>query len=209
MTKFKTTILFLAVCLTSTTTKSQTIKDFFIPSSPNNMASFYTPNSTGGRTDMTRMIYYVDKGNTLDITDANFYNGNPTAMRTITMTITDSEVKMIKSVSSTIMETLKQRAHNPPEILLKKPAQGRTVTWTYTQIPGDLVECKASWTTLTIDGKVLKTIKVEEVVEGLDATTINYYVQGIGLFKSDIIGSDGKVIAFWRFAQLSYSRSVN
>lgn len=204
MKKMKTTILALAVCLTSLTTQAQTIKDFFVPTSPKNKATFYSPSKTGGRTDMTRTIYYVNKGSSFDITDAKMFSGNPTAIQTKTVTFTDNEVKMTKSVSTTMMETNKQRTHNPPTVLLKMPAQGKTVTWSYTQISGDVLKCTASWTTLNVDGKELKTIKVEQEIEGFGAKTIEYYVHGIGLYKTDMKGSDGKVQAFEKFDQLSH-----
>lgn len=200
----KTTILALAVCLTSLTIKAQTIKDFFVPTSTKNKATFYTPSKSGGRTDMTRTINYVDKGSYYDIMDAKMFSGNPTAIQTKTAIFTDNEVKMTKSVSTTMMETNKQRTHNPPTVLLKMPAAGKTVTYTYTQISGDVLKCTASWTTLNVDGKDLKTVKVEKEMEGFEAKTIEYYVQGIGLYKTDMKGSDGKVQAFEKFDQLSY-----
>ncbi|MDA3911117.1 MAG: hypothetical protein PF448_07155 [Bacteroidales bacterium] len=204
MKKMKTTILALAVCLSSLTTQAQTIKDFFVPTSPKNKATFYSPSKTGGRTDMTRTIYYVDKGNSYDITDAKMFNGNPTVIQTKTVIFSDNEVKMTKSVSTTMMETNKQRNHNPPTVLLKMPALGKTATWSYTEISGDVANCKASWTTVDIDGKTLKAIKVEEeVVDGF-GITILYYVQGIGLWKKDFKGSDGTIQPFEKFDQLSY-----
>jgi hypothetical protein len=54
----------------------------------------------------------------------------------------------------------------------------------------------------------LRTIKVEQEIEGLGAKTIEYYVQGIGLYKTDLKGSDGKVQAFETFDQLSYEQTA-
>lgn len=204
MKKMKVIILALAVSLTSLTVQAQTIKDFFIPTSPKNKATFYSPSKTGGRTDMTQTVYYVEKGSFYDITDAKMFRGNPTVIQTKTVTFSDNEVKMTKSVSTTMMETNKQRTHSPPTVLLKMPAPGKTVTWSYTQISGDVLKCTASWTTLNVDGKELKTIKVEQEIEGFGAKTIEYYVHGIGLYKKDMIGSDGEVQAFKKLDQLSY-----
>ncbi|MEX0813905.1 MAG: hypothetical protein WD048_16925 [Chitinophagales bacterium] len=204
MKKMKISILALAVCLNSLTTQAQTIKDFFVPTSPKNKATFYTPSKTGGRTDMTRTIYYVDKGSSYNITDAKMTFGKPTSIQTNTVTFTDNEVKITKSVSTSMLgPTNKQENHNPPLVLFKMPAPGKTVTWS-SLYSGDTLKYTASWTTLNVDGKELKTIKVEREIEYFGSTIIEYYLQGIGLYNTDYKGSDGKVQAFEKFDQLSY-----
>lgn len=204
MKKMKTTILALAVCLTTLTTQAQTIKDFYVPASPKNKATFYSPGKSGERTGMTKTIYYVDKGSSFEITTAPMFDGNPTSIITRTVSLTSNEVKMTNSVSTGLMETNVRRTHNPPAVLLKLPPQGQSVNWTYKQISGDVANCKASWTTVDIEGKTLKAIKVEEeVVDGF-GITILYYVQGIGLWKTDFKGSDGTIKPFEKFDQLTY-----
>ena len=107
-----------------------------------------------------------------------------------------------------MMETNKQRTHNPPIILLKMPAPGKSVTWSYSQISGDAANCKASWTTVEVEGKSIKAIKVEEeVVDGF-GVTVKYYVQGMGLWKTDFRGSDGTIEPFEKFDQLSYDSAA-
>lgn len=204
MKKMKSIILALAVFLISLTTQAQTIKDFFVPTSPKNKVTSYTPGKSGERTGMTKTVYYVDKGSSFEITTAPMFDGNPTSIITRTVSFTANEVRMTNSVSTGLTEKNVLRTHNPSAVLLKLPPQGQTVTWSYTQISGDELKCTASWTTLNVGGKDLKTIKVEQEIEGFGAKTIEYYVQGIGLYKTDMIGSDGKVQAFEKFDQLSY-----
>jgi hypothetical protein len=208
MKKIKSTILALAVCLTSLTTQAQTIKDFFVPATPKNKATFYTPDKSGKRTGMTKTIFYVDKGSSFEITTAPMFNGNPSSIITRTVSFTSNEVIMTSSVSTGLMETNVRRTHNPPAALLKLPPQGQSVNWSYKQISGDVLKCIASWITLNVDGKEFRTIKVEQEIEGLGAKTIEYYVQGIGLYKTDLKGSDGKVQAFETFDQLSYEQTA-
>lgn len=202
----KTTVLVFAFFLSSLTVQSQTAKDFFVPTSPKNKATFYSPGKSGERTGMTKTIYYVDKGNLFEITIAPMFEGNPTSIITMTVSFSSNEVKMTNSISTSMMETNKQRTHNPPIVLLKLPPQGQSVTWTYKEISGDVANCKASWTTVDVNGKNLKAIKVEEeVVDGF-GVTINYYVLGIGLYKTDFKGSDGKIQAFMKFDQLTHEQ---
>ena len=92
-----------------------------------------------------------------------------------------------------MFETNKQKTHNPPTVLLIMPSNGESKKWSYTQISGDLANCTTSWTTITVKGQELKAIKLEEeVVDGF-GILIEYYVQGIGLWKTDFKGSDGNI----------------
>ncbi len=201
--KIKLTILALAVGLTVSSVRGQSIKDYFIPDSTHNKASFYTPDKTGGRTDMTRTIYYVKKGTTYDITDAKMFSGQPSAIQTITVQFSASEVKMTKSISTTMMETNKKQDYNPPITILKMPAAGQTVNWTFKEISGDNVNCISSWTTINYNGEQRKAIKVTKTYIGLSAKTIEYYVKGIGLWKTEISG-EGKTQTFDKFDSLEY-----
>jgi hypothetical protein len=200
----KTLITTIALVFVFTISNAQSIKDYFIPESSNNKVTFFTPSKTGGRTDMTRTIYYVLKGTAYDITDAKMFNGKPSAIQTMTVEFTTNEVKMVKSVSTTMLETNKKNSYNPPRTILKMPASGQTATWTYIDIPGDNIKCTASWTTVTIDGTQKKAIKVVKQFEGFNAKTIEYYVKGIGLWKTELQGSDGKTQTSDEFDNLEY-----
>ena len=157
---------------------------------------------------MMRIIYYIDKGSSYDITDAKMIIGNPASIITKTLEFTNNEVKMTKSISTSLIETNKKRTHNPPVILLKMPPKGQSVKWTYTQISGAVAKCTATWTTVKVDGETNKVIRVEEeVVDGF-GITIEYYVQGIGLWKSDFKGSDGNIKTFIKFYSLEYDPSA-
>lgn len=186
------------------TTNAQNIKDYYIPESPKNKATFYTPSKTGGRTEMTRTIYYVAQGSAFDITDAKMFGGKPSAIQTMTVELSTNEVKMTKSVSTTMFETNKKNTYNPARIILKMPPAGQSVTWSYVDIPGDNIKCTASWTNVTIDGTQKKAIKVVKQIEGFSAKTIEYYVKGIGLWKTELQGSDGKSQTSDEFDNLDY-----
>lgn len=179
----KKTIIALLVVLTSMTVNGQTIKDYFIPASPNNKSKFYTPNKTGGRTESTRIIYYIKRGNTYDITNSPMYEGKPMSIQTMTVEITTNSVKMTKSISTTMFETNKKESYNPSQTILKMPAIGQTVNWKYINISGKSIECLASWTDVNINGATTEAIKVVKQTEWNDIKTIEYYVKGIGLWE--------------------------
>lgn len=201
----------LAIGLTTSKVIGQSLKDFYIPSQSNyNKASFYSPNQTGGRTDMTRVIYYVNNNDgTYDITDAHMFNGEPSAIVTQTIKFTATEVKMTKSVSTGLLETNKKRNYEPAKVLLKMPPAGQTSTWT---IPGeegdDPTKYISSWTTVTVEGVSKKAIKVTSQYAGWKSKTVSYYVQGIGLMKTDFIDEKGVTKPFEKFDGLSYEATT-
>ncbi len=203
----KKTIIALLVVLTSITVNGQTVKDYFIPASPNNKSNFYSPNKTGGRTEMTRTIYYIKRGNTYDITNSPMYNSKPSAIQTMTVEITTNSVIMIKSTSTTMFETNKKKSYNPTRTILKMPAAGQTINWTYIDIPGDKIKCLASWTKVNINGVKMDALKVVKQIEGFDIKTIEYYVKGIGLWKTEMKG-DGITQTSDKFDGLQYDPTV-
>jgi len=204
--KRKTTFFLLAAVIPTLTVNGQSIKDYFIPDSQFNKATFYSPSKTGERTEETRTIYYVNKGATYEIMDAKMFKGTPLSIVTETVVLTQTEVKMTKSVLTNIMETNKKQYYNPPRTILKIPIAGQTVR--YTDIPGTHGQkCIASWTTVTIDGVTKKAIKVISIPNNPEdakdfGKTIEYYVKGIGLWKSEAQASDGETIIFDEFDQL-------
>lgn len=179
-----------------------------MPDSTKNKTSFYTPDKMGNRTEMTRTIYYIKKGTFYEITDAKLFNGQPTSIQTMTISITTNEIQLTKSVSTTVIETNKKQDYNPPRIIFKMPADGQTVEWTYLDISGDTIKCNASWTTVTMDGIQKKAIKVIKTFNGISVKTIEYYVKGIGLWKTKMWDSDGTIEDFDKFDSLSYDSTV-
>jgi len=184
-------LLVITVIMTTITSNGQTIKDFFIPETGYNKVSFYTPGLSGERTEMTRTLYYVKDGDLYNLTDAKLFNGQPSSIQTITVEFTNNEVKMVKSTSTTMFETNKKISYNPPRIILKMPSFGNTSKWSFIDIPGDKINCTAKWINIKVNGIDEKALKVIQEIEGFGAKIIEYYVKGVGLWKTKIQGSDG------------------
>jgi len=188
---------------------SQEIKEFFIPNSTSNKATFYTPNKAGARTEMTRTIYYINKGSTYELIDAQMFGTSPSSILRKRVEFADNEVKMTSSVSTTLTETKKERIHNPASILLKIPSKGQKVAWSFKDISGDLTKCVSFWDIEKIDGKDVEVIKVEQKVEGLESVSkIETYVRGIGLWRTELKGSDGKIQLFDKFDKLGFDSNA-
>lgn len=182
----------------------QSIKDYFIPSSPNNKASYYSPDKAGARTGLTKVIYYVENEDFFDVMTAPMFNGKPTSIVTRTVEIVDNEVHMVSSISTGITETNVKRTHVPPSILLKFPPEGQSISWALKTFVGDEEQCKATWTTVNVNGTVLKALKVEKQIEGFSTTRIEYYVKGIGLYDTNLEDEHGSVMVFEKFDGLEY-----
>lgn len=183
----------------------QSIKDYYIPSQSNyNKASFYTPDKNGNKTNLTRLIYYDKNADgTYDILDARMFKGNPTAISTQTVKITTTEVKMIKSISTTVFEKNKKQTFEPARILIKMPLAGQTISWSVKD-EEEPTKYTASWTTVTIDGQDKKAIKVTCQHSDWKSKTVSYYVQGIGLMNTEFIDENGTTKPFENFEVLSY-----
>lgn len=184
---------------------SQTLKEYYIPAAEFNKATFYQPdNKTGEPTGLTRTIYYVKKGVSYDITDAHFFENNASSIVTKTVQISSTEVKMTQDVATNALGvTNKKTLHNPPVILLKLPPIGKSVSWTTFEGKAKNT-CTTSWFTVKLDGEIKKGIKLIRVIEGFTASMAEYYVEGIGFWKSEIISANGKAQTSDKFDELTY-----
>lgn len=195
-----------AIAITSLV-NAQSIKDFYIPKAPNNKAEFYSPNESGNKSTFTRNIYYLNRGTHYEVLDAHLNNGKPTSIINRNVKFTNNEVQMVSSTSTTMFKTNQKQSYNPPEILLKMPAEGKTITWYGTET-GDKVKYIASWETVTYYDKKKKSIKLVKQIDGTSFKTIEHYVEGVGLWTTEFQGSNGKIKLSEQFDGLTYDQSA-
>ena len=181
----------LFLILVALISKGQTIKDYFLPTEGKNKSNFYTPNpTTGERTDMRTTIWFIKKGDNFDVMQAKLTNGQPTSIITQRVSILDNEIKLLKTTSTNLFETNKQTIHSPPQILLRLPKSGQKSLWTI-KTSDSSTKCTGELIRLDVGGESKKVLKVKkEVYEDgklVDwATSFEYYVFGIGLWKIEI-----------------------
>ncbi|MBP6310900.1 MAG: hypothetical protein KA408_01420 [Flavobacteriales bacterium] len=200
----KQTVLSLAFGLITVHVSGQALMDYFLPDSTKNKASFYTPDKNGLRSSITRTIYYINKGGEYEIIDSQSLKGQPSAIQTTTVKFVDNEVRMIKAVSTTMLEKNKKSDFNPHRVIFKMPPSGKTVSWTFVNVSGDNITCTASWTTVSIDGSPQPAIQVVKQYEGFSSKIIEYYVKGFGLWKTDMEEAAGRAQPSEIFDGLSY-----
>jgi TonB family protein len=182
------TLVPLIIALMATSLYGQTAKDFYLPADGANKSNFFAPSpKTGGKTSLTSSTWFIKKGNMYDIKAAKFMNGEATSIQTQTIVFTSNEIKLLKTISTSILRETTVKTHTPPQTLLKLPATGQTASWTTKNSNTSTHKCTGELISANVRGQMRKVLKVKkEVIENgqlLDwATTFEYYAQGIGLW---------------------------
>jgi len=87
------------------------------------------------------------------------------------------------------------------------PANGKTTSWTYTDIAGDFVKCNANLTTINYNGEERKAIRVEKTYTDSSAIIIDYYVYGVGFWKEEC-KTDNETLNFDILDELIFDKQV-
>lgn len=168
-------------------TIGQTLKDYFIPKDNKNLSKYYWGDSTS-----LMKVQIWDKlisDSVYKIEKVIYFKESITNVIRRTVTITRNNIKVTnESYINNFLVDKGAKEYNPPEIWLIMPVKGRDTSWYYTSTNAT-TKCTAEFTTVTINGISKKAIKVTEqpFEDGqlLDFGILNeYYVQGIGLWKS-------------------------
>jgi len=177
----------------------QNIKDYFIPSNVNDEIIYYHPDpNTGLETEFSKNQRFVSNGNDTYVLyeDRLYLENEKTWSETKMLTITATEVNITKTSFTTMFETSREINHIPPQIFIKLPSINQSTNWEYVKYSGEIVKCTSELVTIIIDGEQKSAIKVIRQFYENDllvdwATTIEYYVEDIGLWK--ITNKDGKI----------------
>lgn len=167
------------------------IKDYFIPSNGNNKSVYYsTYPETGERTGMSEIEWFKNNSDgTYEVMSANFFNDQTNSILVKIIKITDDEIKIIKTTSTTMSETNRDKTYYPARVYLKTPKDKIKSTWEYTDQKEETYICSSEWAVVNIDGQNKKTIKVtRQLKDNIFSKFIvsEYYVKGIGLWKTTL-----------------------
>jgi len=111
-----------------------------------------------------------------------------TSIETKYVDITQTEIKVTKTITTTMFETNKEQIYSPAQVFLKLPQTNTIAKWDYITPAGDKLTCKSEWTQISYNGENKKAIKVtREYFENGNivnwVSSIEYYVEGVGLWK--------------------------
>jgi hypothetical protein len=184
----KPTIYILLFGVIISTTRAQSVQDYFITDSPNNRANFSVPGSS-----LLRSLYYLKNDSGYTVKDSSFMQKSLYSTDLKVVKFTTDEVQLVRI--ETQFSSMKRNADfNPVQVLLKMPAKGQTSSWTLSILNDKNVQCTSSWTTIQYNGEQRSAIKVEKVREGISAKEIEYYVKGIGFWKAEVLGGGSTII---------------
>lgn len=191
----KTTILLLfwVTCVTCISGQEK-IKDYFIPKSNYDQASFYKLDANGQiAPDLTSTIDYSKQGDKYVITNKNIFENKVAAYKEIHVKFTDNNVLVKQSKTESMFSPEKLENYSPPRTKLKMPKTGETISWNYIAPSGQKYECRAYFKTMNVDGVEESVLKVIKPVEEFSMDEIEYYVRGIGLWQKGVRSSNGKI----------------
>lgn len=185
------------------------IKEYFISGAGMNKTNLHMVDSRERKTNFTRTIFYQDKGGSYDVTDARFFEGNTTAIQTNRIQFTRSEVRVLYSISTNIMETNKRRSYSPTKILLKIPAADENISWSYLDDEGEEVKCTTRWIMVNFEEESRKAIKLVSTLQRFPKIQmIEYYVKGVGLWGTEMV-ENGIAERQYQFDEIGFDNINN
>jgi hypothetical protein len=199
----KSILIVFILFLSFNSIKGQELSNYYLPSSDFNLVSFYKPDLNGNRSEFSRSIHYEKQGGNYIITDIKKAGTNTTSQQVLTIQITSTEVLLFQSISSSMLQSNKREKYSPPGVIIKMPPKDQTTNWTYIAGPETELKCNSSWIVMNINGVEQDVLKVVKIFETFSMERVEYYVKGIGLWRTEARSSDGSVQVSDKFDGIS------
>lgn len=176
------------------------IEDFLFSNDGKNISEFNVLDDEGNKTEIkttliTEMLdknnFRVIERNSLIEKINNDLGGNYDVKSYSIYTIKDNILFQTSINNFDIKSPAKRKmvVFDPPSIILKFPDQSNTAVWLYKEISGDEFQCTSEFVSVDLNGIIKRAIKLTKRIIGTDViwpNTINYYVEGIGLWKQNM-----------------------
>lgn len=188
-------ILCVATFILAQNPENNNIKDYFLPSDGNNKSVYYMPDpKTGDKTGVSTTNWFIKEiDGSYQVIRASFFKSSTMSIITEFINITNNEIKVFKTASTTMFETNRKKTYYPARVYLKMPKGNIKSVWEYTRTTEETDICTSEWITVNIDGQTKKAIKVKRQLKGQpDLFTTELYVKGIGLWKISV--SNGNIL---------------
>ena len=174
-------------------TKSQSLKDFIVPDSSKNKAEFIQTNNAMDNSTVSKTIYYVKKGNLLNINTVKPIDGKLISKETKIVQFSNGEMKLSKSITSTNQKYNLKKDFKPAKVLLKIPNAGPVSKWKYIEGNNDTISCTSILIKENVKGAEKQALQVTKLSSALKTKTIEIYVSGLGLWKTEIFNAEGSL----------------
>lgn len=179
--------------------RAQSVRSFFQPTRANNYASYVWLDHRGKVSPISRIITYADWGDTLVVADIHSMFSTvsnetvTTSSATLIYTFSNKSVIMNKSITVNILGEDQETMYGMIKpIVLKMPLVGKAVSWSYLDPNKEKWDCSATWTKIYYQGSHRNAIRVVKACKQyLPIKLVDYYVEGLGLYKTQLINGKG------------------
>jgi hypothetical protein len=197
----------LLLCLFSYNTalelKSQSVKQYFVPSGINKSTFYYR--GEGGNLDTgSKMIWeYLAGADGATIFVSNFQGAQVLSRKKEEYFITDSAIYLVNVNTENILSTRRENFLGYRNCYLKMPKKGSDLVWTYNESDQTSYKCVASLSTFKFSDSLYSAIKVIKtpLENGKYLTalkTVCYFIDGKGLFKEDLYSTKANIYTLYQ-----------
>ena len=186
---FLLNLLLASTNFTQVAESRKSILDYYFPETNNK--STFTYLSNGKQIEMQKVIWFIkDNSNTFETLEKNTINGNIGSIVRNVFRINKNKLEIVKTISNSALSPgQKIINHNPPEVFLELPQNGKITKWKYESSTGDIYECEAKMINLNVyeEDKVAIVVHKKLISNGKyhpEFSTFEYYVEGLGLLKT-------------------------
>jgi hypothetical protein len=199
-------------------TYAQTARDFFQPKPEFNQATYAWRWEQGDdpAERMSRILAYATNHDTLIVSNL-LGRVNQSAIRSNQMCVfTKTQVARLGVIGKSVFGLEWDKSYNTPQVIVKMPINGKPAYWTY-QDEGEntgtgqvLWSCSSTMTIVTYKGVKRKALRVAKKAAQprMGTQLVEYYVQGIGLYKTTVIEKDGKESISDRLIEITWNPAL-
>jgi len=180
--------LLLSVSLTTSAVSGQIAADYFLPGEGKNLSIYGVPPYKKMKflDEIKTHVFYSAKGDSVLITTINYDKDSIQSWTKQVYKISPNEILLVKETSNKDGG----KYYQEESVLFKMPVDSKKIEWADLKNSGSVgTTYSAEYSTVSVNGKKSKAIKVTTSTYKKKSqkeliSTIDYYVSGIGLYKT-------------------------
>ncbi len=175
--------------------------NYFVPSANYNVAEYKDQTEAGSKMNISRQVFYKMQGDNVELTDVLLFTNEVVTKSTSVQKITSNAVYKVSANVGNGMKYFSQ-----PICILKVPPKNGSSSWIIDDGSEREVNT-SSWTTVEYLNEKRSAIKIVKKVGDQPNYSIDYYVENIGFWKSEIV-SKNKVIVMDKLQRLFFKNLI-
>lgn len=197
MTKGFLLLTFFLTCLSLNDLFAQKAIAYFIPSYEFNVSEYKDQTEAGVKMNISRLVYYKLQGENVELTDV-LLSSNEVVTKSISIQKITSNA--VYKLSTNVGDGMKY--FSQPICVLKVPPKNGSLSW-ITHDGSKKQLNTSSWTTVEYFKEKRSAIKIVKKIVDQPSFSIDYYVENIGFWKSEIV-SKNKVTVMDKLQRLFF-----